>query len=478
MKFIGWIPNLRGRLSFDTIGSSTKPYPYLKYKHFSHSLVLQENRKLNDSAVPRSLRKWLFEFKYSPLRFFSKISKTIEKLCYHSGDFRFSFYYSLIEEEENKKDSLNGYVIIEPSIFLEKHQCHNVLENEELLKSMSIPSIQDILDRSLIVTKIKIFRDGFCELENLYLRKIQRDNLLWTATVPEGFDKFIEEVAHQTYYFIKDVCHQHQHHDSKTDNLLPLVKCDESNENRSYETLAINIFKSLYRLILKKRRAESIKEFYSMKGILCYLKSFRKIASSRRISVKNFQSEDDLFLSGSIEAKSNCLAAGRERKKNFIGMMPSIISLPVSFLALCFAFSSMIMIYNKNIGESSVSNGSASKISLNVYIELIQYLIMHPLQLFGISFSILFTFFFVSSDLFKESRFYHDFWRIVYGFKSQVFVSIFLAGCGILSLYFSIDYIEPNFKIFISDTFYNLFHPIIDKFYTCASDTFHNMLNI
>ena len=159
-------------------------------------------------------------------------------------------------------------------------------------------------------------------------------------------------------------------------------------------------------------------------------------------------------------------------------MMPSIISLPVSFLALCFAFSSMIMIYNKNIGESSVSNGSASKISLNVYIELIQYLIMHPLQLFGISFSILFTFFFVSSDLFKESRFYHDFWRIVYGFKSQVFVSIFLAGCGILSLYFSIDYIEPNFKIFISDTFYNLFHPIIDKFYTCASDTFHNMLNI
>ena len=161
MKFIGWIPNLRGRLSFDTIGSSTKPYPYLKYKHFSHSLVLQENRKLNDSAVPRSLRKWLFEFKYSPLRFFSKISKTIEKLCYHSGDFRFSFYYSLIEEEENKKDSLNGYVIIEPSIFLEKHQCHNVLENEELLKSMSIPSIQDILDRSLIVTKIT--DDGFCE---------------------------------------------------------------------------------------------------------------------------------------------------------------------------------------------------------------------------------------------------------------------------------------------------------------------------
>lgn len=457
MKFIGWIPNLRGRLSFDTIGSSTKPYPYIKQKHLNHNLVLQENRKLNDSAVPRFLRKWLFEFKYSPLRLLVKFSKTIEKLCYHSGDFKFSFYYTSIEKTENTKETLSGYVIIEPSIFLENHKCHGILENEELLKSMSIPSIQDILNRSLIVTKIKIFRDGFCELENLYVRKIQRDNLLWTANVPEGFDKFIEEAVHQTYYFIKDVCHQHQHHDSKTDNLLPLVKCDDININRSYESLAINIFKSLYRLILKKRRAESIKEFHSMKGILCYLKSFREIASTRRISVKNFQSEDDMFLSGSIEAKSNCLTAGRERKKNFIGMIPSIISLPVSFLALCFAFSSMVMIYNKNIGESLILNNSDSKVSLDTYIEPIQYLIMHPLQLFVIVFSILFVLFFASSDLFKESRFYHDFWRIVYGYNNQRVVSLFLAVCGILTCYLSIDYIEPNFKVIISDTFYNLF---------------------
>ena len=455
MNFIGWIPNLRGRLSFDTIGSSTKPYPYEKTKEFHHSLVSQSNRKLNDSALPRLLRKILFECKLSPFRLLSKFNKTIEKLSYHSGDFKFSFYY--LEPDELEYNAyLTGYVIIEPNAKLPSQDCKEVLCSQRLLKSMNISGIQSILDRSLVVTKIKIDRDGFCELSNLYVRKIQRENLLWTSSVQDGFNQFVEESIHQTYYFIKDVCHQHQHHDSKTDNLLPLAKCNGRELNRVYEELSIKVFKSLYRLILKKRRSDSIKDFYSMKGILCYLKSFRSIASKRKISVNNFHSEDDTFLSGSIEAKSSCISAEKDRKKNFIGMLPSIVSLPISFLALCFAFSSMVMIYsNKLVGGKHLVT-ELSRDSLSTYFELIQFLISHPISFFGIMASVFLSFFFVCSDLFKESRFYNDFWRIVFGFKKQKVIGVVIMSCALLLMYKSIGMIEPQMKIYVADTIQNL----------------------
>lgn len=456
MKFIGWIPNLRGRLSFNAIGSSTKPYPYTKSVESEFNLVSQSNRKLNDSALPRFLRMSLFEFKYSPLRLFSRLSKTIEKLSYHSGDFKFSFYY-----RESDGIQCNGYVIIEPNANLSSKSCDGILKDQELLKSMNIDGIQQILDRSLVITKIKIDRDGFCELDNLYVRKVRSGDLLWTSSVVDGFNQFIEEAIHQTYYFIKDVCHQHQHHDSKTDNLLPLVSCEDRNINRVYEELSIKIFKSLYRLILKKRRSDSIKDFYSMKGILCYLKSFRTIVSKRKIAVDNFHLEDDVFLSGSIEARSNCISASRDRKKSFISMIPSIISLPVSILAICFAFSSMVMIYSRSLGGSEEVTNNISQDSLSLYFELIQILISYPIPFFGIMVSLFFGFFFVSSDLFKESRLYNDYWRIIYGFKNQYAIGGSIVLIALVLVYKSVGMIEPQVKMFITDTLFNLLNSLI-----------------
>ncbi|MBO7926765.1 hypothetical protein J5X91_10875 [Pseudoalteromonas sp. K222D] len=450
MKFIGWIPNLRGRLSFNTIGSSTKPYPFTKFTEASHNVVSQSNRKLNDSAVPRSIRKFFFEFKFSPLRLLSKFNSTIEKLSYHSGEFKFSFYY-LDPKETEYHNPIKGYIIIEPNANLRSQTCDIDITSHKLLQDMNINGLQHMLDRSLVVTEVQIDRDGFCELTSLYVRKIERSKLMWTSSVQDGFNQFIEEAIHQAYYFIKDVCHQHQHHDSKTDNLLPLVKFRNGNINRAYEELSIKIFKSLYRLVLKKRRSDRVKDYNSMKGILCYLKSFRSIVSKRKISVENFQTEDDYFLSGSIEARGNCISADRERKKSFIGMIPSIISLSVSLLALLFAFSSMVIIYSNNITIRDEKLREISESSLSSYYNIIQVVMSYPLEFFSGILAISFAFFFVCSDLFKESRFYNDFWRIVYGFESQKTVGLLTMLCAVFLMYKSTGMIEKQFQVFIVD---------------------------
>ena len=55
-KYLAWIPNVRGRLSFSHIGTSNLPYDNKNYDFKTGLSVVTQERKLNDTSIPRFIR--------------------------------------------------------------------------------------------------------------------------------------------------------------------------------------------------------------------------------------------------------------------------------------------------------------------------------------------------------------------------------------------------------------------------------------
>lgn len=95
-------------------------------------------------------------------------------------------------------------------------------------------------------------------------------------------------LAHQVYYFVKDVAHRHYHHDPSTDTILPLTEVighDDAGWRR--ETLW-----SLARAVLEARRRDRLVAYKGALGVMAYADAFQgllgQIKRTRRPSPTPF----------------------------------------------------------------------------------------------------------------------------------------------------------------------------------------------
>ena len=447
------IPNLRGRLSFSTIGTSTKPYPFEKH-NLEHVDIIFHNRTLNDSALPRFVRSILFTNSYFLIRYFFILiqffykSETLEKLLYHDGDFIFVY---LLDKDNSTVDVLKGKTFVVNSTLTPKESFAPSLIG---ISTVSFEDACKVLQHvSSLYSTFTIKRNGILELKNFVLKKVENGSLRWVTKEQNcSYQKFKHDTFSQIYYFMKDLCHQHQHHDPKSDTLLPLIEADSSDYLKN---MSDGILKSLYRTVLKMRRTHSEEEYYCMQGILMYAKSFRQIAQKIDPELKHPEGFTDLGdenILKSIDAKAGSLKAQKERKKHFISGIPSLMSLSVAFVGITLAFASIVIISGKASEDGTNLEHLKNALSTNS-VSIAESILSNPLEILIYIGSILLLLWFLVSDYFRESKFVLDIKRIAYSFKHQRITAIFLGITGFIIIVSAIFILDLNILLSAIENF-------------------------
>jgi hypothetical protein len=436
--FLGWIPNLRGRLSFSTIGTSTEPYPFRKYIRDDYVAITQ-NRTLNDSAIPRKIRYVLFTAKYSPFKIlFLCLFKIFSKFK-QNGILINNRAIKLIAApftKENssleKKDSIAGSVFVIDNKYIKSsmQKIHfGNLPQAELKRELSLVSVLE--------ASFRLPRNGMLELKLEHISDVEDDKLRWSSKEQGiAYKQFELDTVSQVYYFMKDLCHQHQHHHAKSDTLLPLIRAHgETGEIDGVDKQSLNdsVLRSLYRAVLKMRRTHSEGDHYKMKGILAYIQSFKNVMGSQKVD--QYVCDADACMLSAIEAKAGQLKSTSEKKARFYALLPGIFSLSVATMGLMFAFSSVVII--SLIKTESDVTDKLSKVIDSSYFETVIWFLDNINEVFAIILAVLLVFFLLLSDLFKESRLRFDAFRIIYGIKWQYSLGAFLIVTGLGIVYYA-----------------------------------------
>lgn len=84
-------------------------------------------------------------------------------------------------------------------------------------------------------------------------------------------DREAQDVASQIFFFLRDVCHVHQHHAPTSDTILDVVPYDGSDRAWKRETLY-----SLYRWVIQQKRTKNPEAYIDAKGVLAYARAFEE----------------------------------------------------------------------------------------------------------------------------------------------------------------------------------------------------------
>lgn len=369
-KYLAWIPNVRGRLSFSHIGTSNLPYDNKNYDFKTGLSVVTQERKLNDTSIPRFIRHLLSLLSIIPpfsfLIYLIKNFQSIDSLLNQKGDYVFCFIYRdapesikgsiyLIPKNRiEKQNNIGGWDSVYPTIDL-----LNRLNSEENNTANYDHLLVSTLEKNSLChfDGVEIERCGLTHIPEPIIKKLPRTEQKWSKI--DGlntFDMIQTELASQAYYFIKDITHQHQHHHAKTDTILLLHKVDDSiSRKKNLQHFSHNVINTLYSLILKNRRNLNQLSIHSNKGILTYLKSFKQhFCKSHKVKIKNKYFETgDQYLIESLDSAVNQQQVKRELRKSFISES-SIISLTIFGILL--AMSSLLTVFSNVVQRKEWMN--------------------------------------------------------------------------------------------------------------------------
>ncbi len=139
-----------------------------------------------------------------------------------------------------------------------------------------------------------------------------------------------QDVASQIFFFIRDVCHVHQHHAPTSDTILDVVPSSEGDTHWKRETLY-----SLFRWVIQQKRSRSPSAFVDAKGVLAYARAFAEKhcgAAEREIGLPQYLRE------ATIESLDAGLARAEFEEKQKGKLSAAFFNriIPVSALLLAF----------------------------------------------------------------------------------------------------------------------------------------------
>src|SRR5205085_1594541 len=79
--------------------------------------------------------------------------------------------------------------------------------------------------------KFELLRTGEIEITHDVAGRTSPQSLT-PPTGPRG-NRFIHSICAQLYFFLKDICHRHQHHHPTTDTIIDLYRADDDVEWRN-----------------------------------------------------------------------------------------------------------------------------------------------------------------------------------------------------------------------------------------------------
>jgi hypothetical protein len=298
-QYAGWIPTANGRLSFRHLGETRHPTPS-KYANVATAvdryILVYQRRDLSDSVF-----------------------RTItDRVCRRSGDFWFALVAKSAAAPDNVDGSLSGTIFV----FKSKEDWRTGPQdkirtaiNEMNTARLSLASDRDqVIEQSLLYGRMALVesadvwidfvleRNGELRVDRPVFRDADLAYASRAFATREGHD-FDKWIADQGYFFLRDIAHQHQHHDHAVDTILILQRKDDA--DISWRR---NILFSLQFYIISNRRSRDARALVQAKGILAYFESFLGICRSR------LKEQFDQIPSFETDALRNSLEASIEER--------------------------------------------------------------------------------------------------------------------------------------------------------------------
>lgn len=285
--FKAWVPNVSGALSFSTIGSGFYPSQPVRANIGDQSvryIIAYQERNLLDAVFP-------FLARFRGLR-----GKFICLCVAHSSD-----------NPLDSSEDLQGRIFI----FHDHDQWERdpkglVHQSQQKLRRFVTAgggaSLRNYFSstHSQLLQQLLAFSDFFVDFT------LNRNGVT-TLTIPDNYEALISPnapsfpgtladrqhveriVCSQLFFFLKDLAHNHQHHDPKLDTLVDIHPFHNDIEWRA------RIIRILYRKVIEYKRNVRPSNYHSSLGMLIYAKSFRGISLKDGISQLQPIIQDDLL---------------------------------------------------------------------------------------------------------------------------------------------------------------------------------------
>jgi len=290
--YAGWVPTANGRLSFRQVGESKHPTEsiYANITTGKGRLVLAyQHRPLSDVL-------------FQPL---------IHYFCSISGRFWFVIA-ARSDEEPSSAEEMRGFIgiyksrddwrqnetIVRDAVIEINSLRFSMEADRDAATENTFSNAQGHVNATAdIRIAFHVFRSG----EVYFSEPSFRDSELAFASnnYAQGCGhNFPKWVADQSYFFLRDITHTHQHHAPSSDTILILQKRDP--EDHDWRR---RIIFSLYHQIISAKRFGDAPSAYQSLGIQAYCMSFKKICG-KSLDWKEDERFNDQALKQSLEARA------------------------------------------------------------------------------------------------------------------------------------------------------------------------------
>lgn len=345
--FKGWIPTVTGSLSFSAIGLTEGQPERCVTANVSDGrnryIICYQFRYLGDSVLPRWLVRWLMRRPWALRRDWA-----------YDGDMWFVCIARALPDSAGGSEYLRGRLFLTGS----KEQWEEVLKP---LIRQSQSQLEACRPRHpSISTNVHVQFGGIYETLERNLASLSHAHMTFAVarngeatltldpsqpapasapTSPTGMEQhFQRSITSQFFFFLKDIFHQHQHHDSRTDAILDIYPAaDPTDQQWRRETLY-----ALYRKIISYKRKCTEKNLFSAQGVLAYAQSFHHVSHRQDMAADGLPTYNTEALETSLQAARDERVwkneRGRQRRGTFQAVFLAVVGLIISAAGLLQVF--------------------------------------------------------------------------------------------------------------------------------------------
>ena len=268
-EFRSWIPTVTGKLSFTIIGKTSWPRPcvHLNLIENQHRGIFLQERFCHDFLSPfvglsDRQKDWLFGWTLS--------GRKKPLIGRH-------FFWCTVDkglvDEQGKLASFSGTVFIVPAT-KNGVQAYKKLRKRILAAKKQPRKISDHIDNaktnfreeSLIECSFSLSRSGEFQINGIETRSVK------------GFGKIenkeiIDRYCALAFSFLRDITHNHQHHDGENDLIVRLHEYDPEKPNEWKD----QVYFDLFRRVIAFKRIRSPFHITNATGILAYVRAFKEL---------------------------------------------------------------------------------------------------------------------------------------------------------------------------------------------------------
>ncbi|MGX1198073.1 hypothetical protein [Parvibaculum sp. MBR-TMA-1.3b-4.2] len=357
--YAGWLPTANGRLSFRHVGEAKHPSVsiYANVVTDDKRIILgYQERDFGDVLFPSLLKLVGISG-----RFWFALTATSNDLPTESDALSGTIYIYKSKEDWRKK----GEVAIRPNLkeINAASRVETFASYDEKVEHLFKAAETGLKITADIKTNFFLSRNGevYFSHPTFLEPKLQEASELYASGLNHDFIKWISD---QSYFFLRDITHQHRHHEASEDTILILQNRD--NDENSWRR---KILYSLHYQVIRTKRFSTTYSLAQAMGILAYANSFYKICTRSAQENPSFPKFNTDEMLGSIQAQIYQNQSQQSEKEynasRRMSLATNIRSLSLSVTAIFISFMIAFM-------QPSINDGYFNKETIAIRDNILQ----------------------------------------------------------------------------------------------------------